>query len=96
MHTRNITLDGQEYVMVRRGDWERLQGGITSEREYTLDDVRRSLAAKFTRRRQAAGLTQAQLAKRAKVRVEAISRLENAQHMPSIRTFDKLDQALAS
>jgi ribosome-binding protein aMBF1 (putative translation factor) len=93
MHTRTAILDGQEYVMVRRVDWDRLRIG-GDKKEYTLDDVRRSLAAKMVRRRQAAGLTQSELARRAKVRVETISRLENAQHMPSVRTFDRINHVL--
>ena len=96
MHTRNITMDGQEYVMVPRAEWERLQRPRpVAGREYTLDDVRKSLAGKMARRREAAGLTQAQLARLAGLRVETISRLENAQHMPSPRTFDKLDCVLS-
>jgi transcriptional regulator with XRE-family HTH domain len=46
-------------------------------------------------RRKAAGLTQVQLAKLARVRVETISRLENGLHMPGIKTFDKIDRALS-
>jgi ribosome-binding protein aMBF1 (putative translation factor) len=79
--------------MVRRVDWDRLRVS-GDKKEYTLDDVRRSLAAKMVRHRQAAGLTQSELARRAKVRVETISRLENAQHMPSVRTFDRINHVL--
>lgn len=96
MHTRNVVLDGQEYVLVRRLDWDRLQAAKSPRKEYSLEDVRQSLAGKMARRREAAGLTQAELAKRAGVRVETISRLENAQHMPSASTFDKLDQVLSA
>jgi ribosome-binding protein aMBF1 (putative translation factor) len=95
MHTHNVILDGREYVMVPRAQWERLQTTRSSKREYTLDDVRQSLAAKMVRRRESAGLTQAELARRAGVRQETISRLENSQHMPSPRTFDKLDRILS-
>jgi DNA-binding XRE family transcriptional regulator len=61
---------------------------------FTLEHVRISLANKMIAGRKAAGLTQAQLAKLAGVRVETISRLENGAHMPGIRTFDKIDHAI--
>ena len=54
---------------------------------YGLEHVRISLANKMGARRKAVGLTQAQLARLARVRVETISRLENALHMPGARTF---------
>lgn len=62
---------------------------------YTLEHVRLSLANKMSARRKAAGLTQAQLARLARVRVETISRLENALHMPSVRTFGRIERALS-
>jgi DNA-binding XRE family transcriptional regulator len=61
---------------------------------FTLEHVRISLANKMIAARKAAGLTQAQLAKLAGVRVETISRLENGVNMPGIRTFDKIDRAI--
>ena len=61
---------------------------------FGLEHVRISLANKMTARRKAAGLTQAQLARFARVRVETISRLENGLHMPSVRTFDRIERAL--
>jgi transcriptional regulator with XRE-family HTH domain len=60
----------------------------------SIEEVRASLANKTVARRKAAGLTQSQLARLAKVRVETISRLENGSHMPSVSAFDKLDRAL--
>jgi len=61
---------------------------------YSLEHVRISLANKMFARRKAAGLTQDQLARRAGVRVETISRLENGLHMPGPATFAKIDRAL--
>lgn len=61
---------------------------------YTIQHVRISLANKMRAARKAAGLTQTQLAKLARVRVETVSRLENALHMPGSRTFARIDRAL--
>ena len=52
------------------------------------------LARQFVRRREAAGWTQAELATRAGVRQETVSRLEGGKHAPNVRTVDKLDRAL--
>jgi len=99
-------MDGKQYVLVPRKQWESLNRQSAGRAKplrmapplpdgtYTLEHVRISLANKMMARRRAAGLTQAQLAKLARVRVETISRLENGLHMPGIRTFDKLDRAL--
>jgi ribosome-binding protein aMBF1 (putative translation factor) len=107
MVARNITLDGKEYMLVPRKMWEKLTrrpaaGAAKSlkppaplpDGSYGLEHVRISLANKVASRRRAAGLTQAQLAQLARIRVETISRLENGLHMPSAKTFDKIEQAL--
>ena len=107
MTVRKVTIDGREYVMIPRRQWEAMahHSGATrdamhkapspaADGSYTLNDVRISLANKIISSRKAAGLTQARLAKLARIRVETISRLENGLHMPSVRTFDKIEQAL--
>jgi ribosome-binding protein aMBF1 (putative translation factor) len=81
--------------MVLKSDWRKLTAAARGRAaHYTPTDVRQSLADRVARQRQEAGLTQTQLAKKAGVRVETISRLENALHMPSVRTFEKIDRAL--
>jgi transcriptional regulator with XRE-family HTH domain len=52
------------------------------------------LARQIIRRRQAAGWTQAELARQARVRVETVSRLESGKHAPTVTTVDKLDRTL--
>ncbi|MGB7160860.1 MAG: helix-turn-helix transcriptional regulator [Tepidisphaeraceae bacterium] len=107
MTVRTVRMDGRDYVLVPRKQWEKMTHRPTADQgkaiqlppalpdgSYTLDHVRLSLANKMISRRKAAGLTQARLAKLARVRVETISRLENGLHMPSSRTFDQIDRAL--
>ncbi|MBL8822759.1 MAG: helix-turn-helix transcriptional regulator [Planctomycetia bacterium] len=52
------------------------------------------MARNIMQRRQAAGLTQEELAKLAGVRQETISRLESGKHSPTLRTLEKLDRVL--
>jgi DNA-binding XRE family transcriptional regulator len=108
MATKSITMNGKEYVLVPRKEWEKMADRLqrTNGREalpvpppypdgtYGIEHVRISLANKISTRRKAVGLTQAQLARLARIRVETISRLENGQHMPGVRTFEKIERAL--
>ncbi|HUG91914.1 MAG TPA: helix-turn-helix domain-containing protein [Planctomycetaceae bacterium] len=59
--------------------------------EATLDVI---VARQIIRRRRTAGWSQAELAARAGVRQETVSRLESGRHAPTVRTVDKLDRAL--
>jgi DNA-binding XRE family transcriptional regulator len=53
-----------------------------------------SIARSIIRDRQAAGLSQQELARLAGVRQETISRLESGKHSPTIRTVEKIDRVL--
>lgn len=58
------------------------------------ETLRAVLAQQIVRRRTTAGWTQAELARRAGVRQETVSRLESGKHAPNVATVDKLDRAL--
>jgi ribosome-binding protein aMBF1 (putative translation factor) len=58
------------------------------------ETLRAILARQIIRRREAVGWTQAELAGRAGVRQETVSRIETGRHAPNISTVDKLDRAL--
>jgi ribosome-binding protein aMBF1 (putative translation factor) len=57
--------------------------------------ARASLARKLIRDRRAAGLSQAELARRAGIRVETLNRIEKLKLTPSVATVEKLDRAMA-
>ncbi len=57
--------------------------------------ARVSIARKMIEARRAAGLSQEELARRAGVRQETISRIESGKHSPTIRTVEKIDRALS-
>ena len=100
---QTITLAGQRFVIVPETKYQELTekaGELPlpppdADGNYpAVASARILLARKLLRRRRAVGLTQAQLAKRAGVRVETLSRLEHGKHSPNVTTVDKIVRAL--
>lgn len=97
---QKIVLHGQRYVILPEAEYCRLTGepplpepdaqGNVPAVEY----ARASLARKLIRRRKLAGLTQAELARRAGVRPETLNRIERGNSTPTVASIDKLDRAL--
>jgi DNA-binding XRE family transcriptional regulator len=100
---QTVTLGGQRFVILPEADYRELVGE-TWEPPLPKPDAKGNLPAveaarvllarKIMRRRRAARLTQTELAKRAGVRVETVSRLEHAKHSPNVATVDKIVRAL--
>jgi DNA-binding XRE family transcriptional regulator len=59
-----------------------------------VETARVIIARQIIRGRKAAGWTQAELATRAGVRQETISRIETGKHSPGLKTMAKIDRAL--
>ena len=103
---RPIELDGLRYVILRESVFEYiceragLAGGAAAadDRRATpgLDLDGPSLAEKLVRRRRAAGLSQAELARRAGVRAETLNRIERGRTTPDFATVRKLVLAIAA
>jgi ribosome-binding protein aMBF1 (putative translation factor) len=55
-----------------------------------------SIARDVVRDRKAAGLTQQQLADRAGIRQETLSRIESGKHIPTAKTLQKIEAALGN
>lgn len=101
-----LTLDGKDYVIVRRETYDRLTQlskaaklpelpGQDADGNYpAVPYARALLARKLIRDRVAAGLTQRELARRAGIRFETLCRLEVGRHTPSVPTIEKLERAL--
>ncbi len=104
-----VTLAGKTFVILEQSEYERLRCRAQEADDASLPPLpqpdgrgnypalpyaRASLARKIIRRRQAAGLTQVELARRAGIRPETLNRLEQGRHTPTIATVDKLDRAL--
>ncbi|MEX0774868.1 MAG: helix-turn-helix transcriptional regulator [Phycisphaeraceae bacterium] len=91
--TMTMTMNGEKFVVLPWEAYSRMVQRLEGEApEYPEVDakggrparatLRVSMARQLIRRRTAAGWTQEQLARRAKVRVETISRLESGKHAP--------------
>ena len=97
---RSVELDGIWYVILRESAFELLCGKarlgtrVSPPNEAMaapgLDLDRASLAEKLVRRRRAAGLSQAELARRAGVRPETLNRIERGRTTPDFATVRKL------
>ncbi len=102
LEVRRVELDGICYVILREPVFDQLceMAGVTPQRApegeaavgFELD--RASLAAKLVRRRQVAGLSQAELARRAGIRPETLNRIENGKNTPDFATVRKLVEAM--
>jgi DNA-binding XRE family transcriptional regulator len=99
---QTVTLAGQRFVIVPESQYQELVGAAwepplpqahAAGNYPAVASARVLLARKILRRRRAAGLTQAQLAKRAGVRVETLCRLEHGKHSPNVATVDKIVRA---
>jgi len=101
-----LKLDGNEYVIVPREEFQRLTELARAadlpdlprpdgDGNYpAVDYAKASLSRRMIRERAAVGITQRELGKRSGVSFETICRLERGHHIPSVRTIAKLDQAL--
>ncbi|MGH7200149.1 MAG: helix-turn-helix transcriptional regulator, partial [Planctomycetaceae bacterium] len=104
---QTIELEGKTWVIVERSEYERLrkQAGVDDDLPPlpeadrrgnfpALEYARASLARKILRRRRLVGLSQADLARQAGVRVETLNRIEKGRTTPNVATVDKIDAAL--
>jgi transcriptional regulator with XRE-family HTH domain len=92
-----VTLSEEQYQrLLQKADlWEPLlpeplPNGNYPAREY----IEASLARKIIRDRPRLGLTQAEFARRAGIRLETLNRAESGKSTPSISTIKKIDRAL--
>ena len=106
MTLHDIVMDGRAYVMIPREEWDKVAKALSDsdllpvpspnpDGSFSPEHVRVMLCNKVIQQRKGAKLTQAQLAKRAGIRIETISRLESGKHIPSVRTMEKIEAAIA-
>jgi DNA-binding XRE family transcriptional regulator len=100
---QTITLAGTRYVIVPEAEYRNsiLETGEPplpppdAQGNYpALEAMQALLARDILRGRRAAGLTGVELARRAGIRPETLSRIEKGTHSPSVATVDKIDRVL--
>ena len=105
MTTQVIQIKGERFVVIPEREYQRLQrdqdqplpADPPTDKQGNMPAVefsRAALARKIIQERTALGLTQQELAKKAGIRQETLSRLESGKHSPTLRTVDKIDAAL--
>ena len=106
MAAQCIQLAGQEYMLLPRSEYAQLElraqaGNLPAlpepnehGRYPAIEYSRISLARKLIQRRVELGLTQQELAQRARVRLDTVVRVESGKYSPSASTFQKIDRAL--
>jgi DNA-binding XRE family transcriptional regulator len=94
---RMVLLEESEYMRLRQkaDEGEPLLPEPDADGNYpAVEALRVSLARDIIRHRRRAGLTQAELARRAGIRPETLNRIEQGKHSPTVATVEKIDRAL--
>jgi DNA-binding XRE family transcriptional regulator len=109
MSAASLTIDGKRFVVMPQDEYERMRqlarelpriAGPRLPRPDTAGNVpavefaRATLARKLIRDRRRVGLTQADLARRAGVKLELLCRIEKGKTMPDSATFNRIHRAL--
>jgi ribosome-binding protein aMBF1 (putative translation factor) len=77
-----------------KGDWPAFPKADARGNYPAVEYARASLARKIIKARQQAGLTQAELARRAAIRPETLNRIEKGKATPDTATIAKIELAL--
>jgi|HubBroStandDraft_4_1064222.scaffolds.fasta_scaffold274848_2 DNA-binding XRE family transcriptional regulator len=103
-----LNIKGQRFVVVPEAEYESLLNRRGEAETYlpplpkalpdgnypAVEYARASLARKLIRARRSAGISQAELARLAGIRVETLNRIERLKMSPGVATVQKLDDAL--
>lgn len=101
---QTLVVEGKRFVVLPEEEYVRLAGGRDVLPPLPAPDadgnypavaaLTAGLARSLIRRRRALGWSQAELARRAGVRLETVNRLERGKHAPSLATVTKIERAL--
>jgi transcriptional regulator with XRE-family HTH domain len=93
---RLVVLAEDEYKRLTEiaDNWEPNLPEPNMRGNYPLEALAIVLARDIIRSRRRLGLSQAELARRARIRPETLNRIEMGKNAPSVATIDKIDRAL--
>jgi DNA-binding XRE family transcriptional regulator len=106
MTVKTLRLGGKRWVILAEKDYQRLaaraaEGGWPSlpqadaRGEFpAVEYARASLSRKIIKARRMAGLSQAELARRAGIRPETLNRIEKGRTTPDVASIAKIERAL--
>jgi DNA-binding XRE family transcriptional regulator len=91
---QTLEIAGRAYVLVRKADYERLRLHAEESQEDSSPFRTRSIGPDLRQRRQKACLTLSEVAAKAGIRLETLSRIENARTNPTVGTVQAILRAL--
>ena len=94
---QTIVLDGKRFVILPEAEFRRMTALPPADargNRPAVSAMRAVLARDVVRDRERVGWTQAELARRAGLRVETLNRIETGKHTPSVASIEKIDAAL--
>ena len=91
---QSIRIGKRAFVLIPVSEYRRLRRLADEEKHDAIDFARSSIGRDLARKRAATGLSQAEVAKRASIRVETLSRLERGHANPTAATVKKVLRAL--
>lgn len=98
--SNQVVIGNQAYVLVPIAEYQRLaqaaapaQTSAAARRERRREKTKK-VAQALTAQRLKVGLTQKELARRANISPETLSRIEHGKHLPQAITFEKILQAM--
>ena len=94
--TQDLTIRGKPYVLVAKADFDRLRLRAEGPREDAGAFSADSVGPDLRDRRHKAGLTLSETARRAGIRQETLSRIENGRTNPTVGTVRSILRALES
>ena len=107
MAAATVTIEGKRFVIVPEAEYERLRGREAGDvalpplpkrlpsGNYPAIEYSRAVTARdIITARHRLGLSQAELAHRAKIAVETLNRIERAKMTPSVAVMQKIDRVL--
>ncbi len=87
---------GRDFVLIPAEEYRRLRRLADDEVVDAVQFAKESIGRDLARLRREAGLSQAEVASRAKIRAETLSRLENAKGNPTVATIKRILTALGA